>query len=128
MALLDPVVRGVQHPRPVFGAAPAGVTWHPRRAAYAVIRDANGQVAAVDKAVVLGGGMAQHRYTSFSDTQVDKALRLVEQREREGWELVSMLPRPHIVFLGSGNNYGVMVIMRRPADSVGPGPMLGLGS
>ena len=46
----------------------------------------------------------------------------------EGWELVSMLPRPHIMFMGSGNNYGVLVIMRRSVDFVGPGPTLGLES
>ena len=33
--------------RPRFGTAPAGVTCHPRPAAYAVIRDAAGRVAAI---------------------------------------------------------------------------------
>jgi hypothetical protein len=71
--------------------------------------------------------MAQHEYTSFSGTNVDEALRLLEQREREGWELVSLLPRPHSTFLGSGHNHGVMVVMRRRVDSVGSGPMHGPG-
>jgi 8-oxo-dGTP diphosphatase len=42
---------------PVFGAAPAGVACRPRAAAYAVIRRADGRVAAVRAAVRGGAGV-----------------------------------------------------------------------
>lgn len=62
--------------------------------------------------------MQQHEYSSFSDGNVDKALGALEAREREGWELVTMLPRPQAMFLGSGiASAGVVVIVRRPARS-----------
>ena len=60
--------------------------------------------------------MPQHEYSSFSDGNVDKALRTLEAREREGWELVTLLPRPQAMFFGSGiASAGVVIVVRRPA-------------
>lgn len=60
--------------------------------------------------------MAAREYTSFSDGDVDKALRLVEQREAEGWELVAILPRTqHMSIFDSRFAEGVTVVMRRAA-------------
>ena len=59
--------------------------------------------------------MAAREYTSFSDGNVDQALRLVEQREGEGWELVTILPCAVPMIFGLRSEFGVTVVMRRPA-------------
>lgn len=56
--------------------------------------------------------MSQHDYRQHTAASVEGALRLVEKREAEGWELVSLFPKP----LGIGHvgrDFEVVVIVRR---------------
>ena len=66
--------------------------------------------------------MSQHDYRQDTAASVEGALRLVEKREGEGWELVSLFPKP--VGIGHmGRNFEVVVIVRRAQrrDALRPG-------
>ena len=56
--------------------------------------------------------MSQHDYRQHTAASVEEALRLIENREGEGWEFVSLFPKP--VGIGHvGRDFEVVVIMRR---------------
>ena len=56
--------------------------------------------------------MSQHEYRQQAAANVEDALRMVEVRESEGWELVSLFPKP--VGIGIvGRDFEVVVIIRR---------------
>ena len=56
--------------------------------------------------------VSQHEYRQHTAASVEGALRLVEKREAEGWELVSLFPKP--VGIGHvGRDFEVLVIVRR---------------
>jgi hypothetical protein len=66
--------------------------------------------------------MSQHDYRQHTAASVEGALRLVEKREAEGWELVSLFPKP--VGIGHvGRDFEVVVIVRRAQrrDALQPG-------
>jgi hypothetical protein len=66
--------------------------------------------------------MTQHKYTYFFHANADRALRLVEEREREGWDLVSIVS----VRRGFSFSQSLMVVMRRVVPPVPPDSILGL--
>ena len=59
--------------------------------------------------------LRQHDYRQQTVASVEHALRLIETREGEGWELVNLFPKPAgrgIV----GRDFDVVVIIRRARD------------
>jgi hypothetical protein len=63
--------------------------------------------------------MTQHEYRQFTEANVEAALRVLERREREGWEFASMFAKPHGL-VAPGREFEVVVIIRRPADTAKP--------
>ncbi len=66
--------------------------------------------------------MSEHEYRQQTAANVEDALRMVEAREGEGWEFVSLFPKP--VGIGHvGRDFEVVVIVRRAQrrDGLQPG-------
>jgi len=65
--------------------------------------------------------MGQHEYRQLTEANLEQGLRMVERREHEGWELVSLFPRPYALAVGA-RDYEVVVVIRRPLSEPPPPP------
>lgn len=62
---------------------------------------------------------ATHEYIEWTKISLKKGLRQIEQRERDGWELYSILPYTFHIF-GSGGTCGYRIVMRQRVRSENP--------